>query len=98
MIDRIEHKKTALLTAALAGLMMTSGSAAADVQSAKASEKVSCYGANACKGKGECGGKDHSCHGKNACKGQGRIMLPKDECLKIEGASLKPPEAKSPKK
>jgi hypothetical protein len=39
-----------------------------------------CHGINACKGKGECGGKGYSCAGKNACKGKGWIKMKKSDC------------------
>ena len=55
---------------------------------AQAAESVSCYGINACKGTGDCGGKGYSCAGKNACKGQGFIKLPSDVCTRIQGGKL----------
>lgn len=42
--------------------------------------KGECWGVNACKGQGECGGAGHSCAGKNACKGQGWLALTKADC------------------
>jgi uncharacterized membrane protein len=54
-------------------------------------EKVKCYGANACKGQGACGGPGHSCAGKNACKGQGYVETDsKEACLKLDGGRLTP--------
>lgn len=43
-------------------------------------EMVKCKGINACKGKGQCGGANHSCSGKNECKGKGWIKVSADEC------------------
>jgi uncharacterized membrane protein len=78
------NKKT-LLAASIAGLMTMSASAVTTVQAAEA---VPCYGINACKGTGDCGGKGYSCAGKNACKGQGFIQLQADVCSRIEGGKL----------
>jgi hypothetical protein len=45
-----------------------------------ADKKGECWGVNACKGQGACGGVGHDCAGQNACKGQGWLSLTKDEC------------------
>ena len=82
------NKKSALLVASIAGLMAVTGTVALFPATASAE---SCYGINACKGKGDCGGNAYSCAGKNACKGQGFIDLKKDVCLRIQGGSLTPP-------
>ena len=79
-------KKKMLVAASIAGLMAVASSAAAPV--AMAAESVPCYGINACKGTGDCGGKGYSCAGKNACKGQGFITLPADICTRINGGAL----------
>ena len=79
-------KKKMLVAASIAGLMAVASSAAATV--AIAAESVPCYGINACKGTGDCGGKGYSCAGKNACKGQGFIKLPADTCTRINGGTL----------
>ena len=79
-------KKKMLVAASIAGLMTVAASAAATT--AFAAESVPCYGINACKGTGDCGGKGYSCAGKNACKGQGFIKLPADTCTRINGGSL----------
>lgn len=85
----MDVKKTnALIAASVAGILAV----AAPVMSAFAQDaaaKVPCYGANACKGMGDCGGKGHSCAGKNACKGQGmKFTATADDCLKMEGGRL----------
>jgi len=78
-----------LLTAAIAGLLAGAGNGVlATNASAESTDGVHCYGINACKGTGECGGKTHSCAGQNECSGQAWIKLPKDKCLKIEGGRL----------
>ena len=82
-------KQQALIAAAVACLLTTVGSAALS-GTAHAEDKVPCYGVNACKGAGDCGGKDHSCAGKNECKGAGMIKLEKSTCLKINGGRLTP--------
>ena len=62
--------KGALIAAAVAGLFAANTTPAAD-DAKKEAKDVKCAGANACKGKGACGGANHDCAGKNACKGQG---------------------------
>ena len=86
----MQDKKKALLRASIAGLIAVGsitaaqGIASADMNSSG----VPCYGINACKGTGDCGGKGYSCHGNNACKGQGFLNLPADTCAKIQGGKL----------
>jgi uncharacterized membrane protein len=79
-------KKKMLIAASIAGLMTVAASQA--TTSAIAAESVPCYGINACKGTGDCGGKDYSCAGKNACKGTGFVKLPADTCTRINGGKL----------
>lgn len=82
-------KKKALLAASVAGLLMAA-SVAGMAHSAFAEEgKIPCYGANKCKGTGDCGGKGHSCAGKNECQGQGYVNADsKEACLAMEGGRL----------
>ena len=80
------NKKKMFLAASIAGLMTVATSVAPT--NAQAEEGVSCYGINACKGTGDCGGKASSCHGTNACKGQGWLKVPADLCTRIEGGRL----------
>ena len=48
---------------------------------ADAGKKGECWGINACKGQGACGGADgHECAGQNACKGKGWLSLTKPDC------------------
>ena len=98
-MDHVQQndKKKALVAASVAGLMALAwgtvsllglSKAHADEAAAGGEESAPCYGVNACKGTGECGGKDHACAGENACKGQGWIKMPKDKCLGMEGGRL----------
>jgi len=89
------NKKNVLLASAAAGLMTLALTVASGVAHAEdAPAKVKCYGVNACKGQGDCGGKGHSCSGKNECKAQGFVYKPSaEECLAIKGGRLTP-EAK----
>ncbi len=80
-------KKKALIAASIAGLMAVASSTAVAIAAEDSAAKP-CYGINACKGTGDCGGKNYSCAGKNACKGQGFIKLPSDMCTRINGGSL----------
>lgn len=83
-----QTKKSKLVAASVAGLMAMAGVAAS--ASFAMAENVPCYGINACKGHGDCGGKGHSCAGQNACKGAGYVSVPKEACTKIQGGSLTP--------
>ena len=85
------NKKKMLVAASIAGLMAVSTTVAAT--NALAGEAAPCYGVNACKGTGDCGGKGYSCAGNNACKGQGFIKIDKDVCTRIQGGSLTAPQA-----
>jgi hypothetical protein len=48
--------------------------------SADSGKQGECWGVNACKGQGACGGAGHECSGQNACKGQGWLSLTKPDC------------------
>ncbi len=76
-----------LIASAVAGLF-AAGLVGAPAEEGRAADEVRCYGINACKGKGDCGGKGHSCAGENACKGKGYLELDRETCLKIQGARL----------
>ncbi len=82
------NRKKFLIAASIAGLMAAVSTPAHAEQMAPADGKVPCYGVNACKGHGECGGKGYSCAGNNACKGQGWVSMAPDACTKIQGGSL----------
>ena len=81
-------RKTNLAAAALAALAM-SGCKSTDNVAANSSTasaptttgaKGECWGVNACKGQGACGGVGHECAGQNECKGQGWLSLTKTDC------------------
>jgi uncharacterized membrane protein len=77
-------KKTMLAGAALSALALAAGCAAPHGKTmaggGASGGKGECYGVNACKAQGECGGPGHACAGNNACKGQGWISLAKADC------------------
>lgn len=79
-------RKTTMAAAALAALAMGGCATQASVNQsrraapASADAKGECWGVNACKGQGACGGVGHECAGQNACKGQGWLSLTKSEC------------------
>ena len=79
----MKFRKSLIVGAAIAGVVMgVSGCA-----SQKYEEPVGkCFGANSCKGKGACGGKDHACAGKNSCKGKGWIKMTESKCKKKKGS------------
>jgi len=81
-----KNKKKALLAASIAGLLAVTG--AVMLPSAAHAEGVQCFGVNACKGTGECGGKGHSCAGKNACKGAGWIATADEAACTTQGGTL----------
>ena len=88
-MEKKNNKKQALVAASIAGLLAVTGAIA--FSSPAMAEGVACYGVNACKGQGACGGKGSSCAGKNACKGAGFVNVDsKDACLKMQGGSLTP--------
>src|ERR1700758_3478893 len=76
-----------LIASAVPGLF-AAGFVGSPTSPAQGTDQIHCYGINACKGKGDCGGKGHSCAGENACKGKGYLKLDKETCLKIQGARL----------
>ena len=80
--------KGALIAAAVAGLFMTGQAFAAEGEGGQPA-KVKCMGGNACKGKGACGGADHSCAGQNSCKGKGWIMSSEADCKAAGGKVTK---------
>ena len=85
----IDQKKRMLIAASIAGLIATAGAGILAPSAQAATETEHCYGINACKGNGACGGKaGNSCAGKNACKGQGFVDVAKGSCMKIQGGKL----------
>ena len=88
--------KRVVMTASVAGLLAAAATGLATHASAQYDEmgggegKTACYGINACKGNGDCGGPGHSCRGKNECRGHGYLDLEKETCLRIQGGRLTP--------
>lgn len=78
----MNKQKTILVTAAIAGLLMTGPAALADDTKAAVGE---CHGVNSCKGKGACAGEGNSCKGQNSCKGKGWVKMTKAKCDKKKG-------------
>jgi uncharacterized membrane protein len=83
--------KTAILAAAIGGLVAVTGPsfAADDAAKEKAGATEKCYGV-AKAGKNECAAASHSCQGMSKKDGDGKewIKLPKGTCEKIVGGSL----------
>ena len=87
----MNSKKSLLMGAAVAGLMISCTGTEEKMPEVSANE-VMCYGVNSCKGQGACHGKVDACNGKNgcqaetkcggqnSCKGKGLIKLTKEEC------------------
>jgi hypothetical protein len=75
-----------LVTAALATTAAALFATTAVINTAGAEDvQVKCYGANACKGHGECKTSMNSCKGKNACKGKGFEMMSEKACIEKVG-------------
>ena len=82
-MEKKNMNKKALVAASVAGLLAVTGAIFSGTAMA---EQVPCYGANACKGTGACGGKNNACAGKNSCKGQGFVNVDNQEaCTKLNG-------------
>lgn len=83
-MEKKNMKKRALVAASVAGLLAVTG---AIFSGSAMAEQVPCYGVNACKGTGACGGKNNACAGKNACKGQGFTNVAnKEACTSLKGS------------
>ena len=76
-----------IMAASAASLLFTTPVKAADTKAAAKDATGMCHGVNACKGKGECGGKGHSCAGKNECKGKGWLKMTEADC-KAKGGTF----------
>jgi hypothetical protein len=75
-----------LVTAALATTAAALFAASAVVSTANAEDvTIKCYGANACKGHGECKTSMNGCKGKNACKGKGFEQMTEKACIEKVG-------------
>jgi hypothetical protein len=74
------------VTVALATTAAALFATTAAIGTASADEvQVKCYGANACKGHGECKTSMNSCKGKNACKGKSFEMMTEKACIEKVG-------------
>ena len=83
-MEKKNVNKKALIAASVAGLLAVTGAMFSGTAMAA---QVPCYGANACKGTGACGGKNNACAGKNACKGAGFVNVDtKDACTALKGS------------
>jgi len=93
---KMSTSTTVLLASAVAGLLAFNAFGSAALAADKTDDgKVKCYGANACKGQGACGGAGHACAGKNGCKGQGFVKADSEAaCLKMTGGRLTADAAK----
>lgn len=84
-------KKNLLIGAALTGMFALAACSSTEEKKDEAAPAApvvatgECHGINACKGKGECGGKGHGCAGKNTCKGKGWTKMTKADCEAKKG-------------
>ena len=72
----------ALATTAAALFAM---SAVVSIANAADDVKVKCYGANTCKGNGQCKTSMNGCKGKNMCKGKGFEEMTDKACVEKVG-------------
>ena len=81
------NTKTAILAAAIGGLVAFANTASAADDKAAQTEK--CFGV-AKAGKNDCAGAAHSCQGMGKKDGDGKewVKLPKGTCERIVGGSL----------
>jgi uncharacterized membrane protein len=81
--------KTAILAAAIGGLVACAGPAAFAADDAKAGATEKCYGV-AKAGKNECATGAHSCQGlsKKDADGKEWLKVPKGTCERLVGGSL----------
>ncbi|HVY82665.1 MAG TPA: DUF2282 domain-containing protein [Steroidobacteraceae bacterium] len=81
--------KTAILAAAIGGLVACAGPAAFAGDDAKQGATEKCYGV-AKAGKNDCAGPAHSCQGLSKKDGDGKewVKLPKGTCERLVGGSL----------
>lgn len=77
-------KKTHMLIGAALTSLALAGATGAK-KPAKAEKDGECHGINGCKGKGECGNKQHGCGGQNACKGKGWLKMTEAQCKAKKG-------------
>ena len=47
--------------------------------------QIKCFGANACKGNGQCKTSMNECKGHNACKGKGFVKMTEQACVEKLG-------------
>jgi hypothetical protein len=91
----MKRQNKILVATAVAGLMALTGGTGLMAKEKGSSAKVKCYGGNACKGQGACGGvhksgESYSCAGNNECKGQGFTKTTAEDCEAKGGSTTKP--------
>ena len=75
-----------LVTAALVTTAAALFATTAVIGTASAEDvKIKCYGANACKGHGQCKTSMNGCKGQNACKGKGFEEMSEKACVEKVG-------------
>lgn len=74
---------TGLAIAAAAASLFASGLVGAADESSGV--QVKCFGANACKGHGQCKTSMNECKGHNACKGKGFVKMTERACVEKIG-------------
>lgn len=88
MTTRTAASSLASMAAALAfsaGAMAADAPAGSNGLAVAASDKVHCYGLNACKGQADCKTANNACKGHNACKTQGFKGVTAKSCLESSG-------------
>ena len=75
---------TGLAIAAAAASLFASGLAGAADDNASGVQ-IKCFGANACKGHGQCKTAMNECKGHNACSGKGFVEMTEKACIEKLG-------------
>jgi uncharacterized membrane protein len=86
----LDLKTRTALASAAAMFALASVAVATPVSAADSSQKVACYGVNACKGQSDCKSGAHACKGQNSCKGQGFKSLTSAQCEAQHGSTTPP--------
>lgn len=85
----MDKKKFASVIATAAAIAFVTAPLTSTMTQA-ATNKVKCYGVNACKGKSACKTAQSTCKGHNSCKGKGFLMKTAKQCNKLNGSTEEP--------
>ena len=81
----VNRKMVSAALATTAAALFASSAFVSTASAADEEVKIKCYGANACKGNGQCKTSMNGCKGKNACKGKGFEEMAEKACVEKLG-------------